>query len=89
VYSDLGNRGKFVSKPSDLAQGTLDLLVLKIIMPEPTNGWRIGQPLEQVSSKWRLSANNLRAKFYSLTRLVRRRFGRYTSISPAVTLGDE
>ena len=38
-----------MSKPSDLVQGTLDLLILKIIMLEPMNGWGIGQRLKQVS----------------------------------------
>ena len=81
-----------MSKPSDLVQGTLDLLILKILALEPLNGWAIGQRLKQVSgdelqvsdgslypalhklehagwikSMWRSSANNRRAKFYSLT----------------------
>jgi PadR family transcriptional regulator PadR len=38
-----------MSKPSDLVQGTLDLLILKMIMLEPMNGWGIGQRLKQVS----------------------------------------
>jgi PadR family transcriptional regulator PadR len=38
-----------VSKPSDLVQGTLDLLILKIIALEPLNGWAIAQRLRQVS----------------------------------------
>jgi PadR family transcriptional regulator, regulatory protein PadR len=38
-----------VSKPADLVQGTLDLLVLKILATEPLNGWAIGQRLRQVS----------------------------------------
>jgi PadR family transcriptional regulator PadR len=39
-----------VSKPSDLVQGTLDLLILKILALEPLNGWSIGERLRQVSS---------------------------------------
>jgi len=39
-----------VSKPSDLVQGTLDLLILKILALEPLNGWAIGERLRQVSS---------------------------------------
>ena len=39
-----------MSKPSDLVQGTLDLLLLKILALEPLNGWAIGQRLKQVSS---------------------------------------
>ncbi len=40
-----------MSKPSDLVQGTLDLLILKIIALEPLNGWAISQRLRQVSSE--------------------------------------
>jgi PadR family transcriptional regulator, regulatory protein PadR len=39
-----------VSKPSDLVQGTLDMLILKIVGLEPLNGWAISQRLKQVSS---------------------------------------
>jgi transcriptional regulator len=38
-----------VSKPSDLVQGTLDLLILKILALEPLHGWAISQRLKQVS----------------------------------------
>ena len=38
-----------VSKPSDLVQGTLDLLVLKILALEPLHGWAVSQRLKQVS----------------------------------------
>jgi len=38
-----------VSKPSDLVQGTLDLLILKILALEPQHAWAIGQRLKQVS----------------------------------------
>jgi PadR family transcriptional regulator PadR len=86
-----------VSRPADLVQGTLDLLVLKMLALEPMNGWAISQRLKQVSkdvlqvsdgslypalhklehegwitAEWRLSENNRRAKFYSLTRLGKR-----------------
>jgi len=39
-----------VSKPSDLVQGTLDMLILKILALEPLNGWAISQRLKQISS---------------------------------------
>ena len=39
-----------MSKPSDLVQGTLDMLVLKILALEPLNGWAISQRLKQISS---------------------------------------
>ena len=38
-----------MSKPTDLVQGTLDLLLLKILSLEPLHGWAIGQRLKQVS----------------------------------------
>ena len=39
-----------MSKPSDLVQGTLDMLLLKIVGLEPMNGWAISQRLKQISS---------------------------------------
>lgn len=38
-----------MSKPSDLVQGTLDLLLLKILGLEPLHGWAISIRLRQVS----------------------------------------
>src|SRR5215470_15469521 len=38
-----------MSKPSDLVQGTLDLLILKILALQALNGWAISQRLKQVS----------------------------------------
>jgi PadR family transcriptional regulator PadR len=40
-----------MSKPADLVQGTLDLLILKILALEPLNGFAIGQRLRQVSAE--------------------------------------
>jgi transcriptional regulator len=82
-----------MSKPNDLVQGTLDILILKMLALEPMNGFAISHRLRQVSSEalqvsygslypalhkleyaglitaeWRISDNNRRAKFYSLTR---------------------
>jgi PadR family transcriptional regulator PadR len=90
-----------MTKPSDLVQGTLDLLLLKILALEPRNGWAISQRLKQISgdvlqvsdgslypalhkleqagwitAEWKLSRNNRRAKFYSLSRLGRRHLER-------------
>ena len=39
-----------MSKPSDLVQGTLDMLILKIVALEPQNGWAMSQRLKQISS---------------------------------------
>ena len=38
-----------MSKPPDLVQGTLDLLILKILALEPQNGWAISLRLKLVS----------------------------------------
>ena len=78
---------------SDLLQGTLEMLVLRILALEPMHGWGIAHLLEQMSeevflvnqgslypalqrmkrkgwvrSKWRLTENNRRARYYKLTR---------------------
>jgi len=83
-----------MSKPTDLVQGTLDLLLLKILALEPLHGWAISLRLRSISgdvlqvsegslypalhkleqegwitAEWKQTANNRRAKFYSLTRL--------------------
>ncbi len=39
-----------MSKPPDLVQGTLDMLILKILALQPMNGWTISQRLKQISS---------------------------------------
>jgi transcriptional regulator len=38
-----------VGKPTDLVQGTLDLLILKTISLEPQHGWAIARRIQQVS----------------------------------------
>jgi transcriptional regulator len=82
-----------MSKPTDLVQGTLDLLILKILALEPMHGWAIANRIHQMSNEvlqvgqsalypalhkleqqgwiaaeWKVSENNRRAKYYSLTR---------------------
>lgn len=103
-----------MTRPADLVQGTLDLLLLKILALEPLNGFAISQRLKQVSgdvlqvsdgslypalhkleqegwitAEWRASENNRRAKYYSLTRLGRRRLGQeaenWSRLSAAIT----
>jgi PadR family transcriptional regulator PadR len=103
-----------MSRPSDLVQGTLDLLLLKILALEPLNGWAVSLRLKQVSgdilqvsdgslypalhkleqegwisSEWKPSENNRRAKFYSLTHLGRRQLQKetenWTRLSDAIT----
>ena len=93
-----------MSKPSDLLQGTLDLLLLKILALEPLHGFAISVRLRQVSgevlqvsdgslypalhkleqegwikAEWKVSENNRRVKYYSLTRLGRGQLERETA----------
>jgi len=103
-----------MSRPSDLVQGTLDLLLLKILALQPLNGWAISQRLKQVSrdvlqvsdgslypalhkleqegwitAEWKVTENNRRAKYYSLTRLGRRQLqqeaANWARLSDAIT----
>jgi len=103
-----------MSKPSDMMQGTLDLLLLKILALEPMNGFAISLRLKQVSgdvlqvsdgslypalhkmenegwieAEWKITENSRRAKFYSLTRIGRRKLEHETSqwrrVSEAIT----
>jgi PadR family transcriptional regulator PadR len=38
-----------LGKPTDLVQGTVDLLILKTIALEPLHGWAIAQRIKQLS----------------------------------------
>ena len=38
-----------MSRPTDLVQGTLDLLILKTIAIEPLHGWAIAQRIREMS----------------------------------------
>src|ERR1700739_2379703 len=40
-----------MAKPTDLVQGTLDLLILKTISLEPKHGWAIAKRIGQVSQE--------------------------------------
>ncbi|MBV9501036.1 MAG: PadR family transcriptional regulator [Acidobacteriaceae bacterium] len=40
-----------MSKPSDLIQGTLDLLILKTLSIEPKHGWAIAKRIQQVTEE--------------------------------------
>ena len=40
-----------MSKPSDLIQGTLDLLILNTISLRPQHGWAIAKRIQQVSNE--------------------------------------
>lgn len=104
-----------MSKPTDLVQGTLDLLVLKVIALEPMHGWAIAQRIRQISgdvlqvgqgalypalhkleqngwitSKWAVSDNNRRAKYYTITRegrkILEREAAQWERLSAAISL---
>ena len=56
-------------KPSDLVQGTLDMLILKMLALEPMHGYGIAVRLEQMSQGvFRLNAGSL---FIAIQRLQR------------------
>ena len=38
-----------MSKPTDLVQGTLDLLILKTLTLQPMHGWAVAQRIRQLS----------------------------------------
>jgi PadR family transcriptional regulator PadR len=38
-----------MGKPNDLVQGTLDLLILKVVSLEPKHGWAIAKRIQQIS----------------------------------------
>ena len=40
-----------MSKPTDLVQGTLDLLILTVLDLEPMHGWAIAQRIRQMSNE--------------------------------------
>jgi PadR family transcriptional regulator PadR len=40
-----------MSKPTDLVQGTLDLLILRVLALEPMHGWAIAQRIRQMSAE--------------------------------------
>ena len=40
-----------MGKPSDLVQGTLDLLILRIVSLEPQHGWAIAKRIQQISGE--------------------------------------
>jgi DNA-binding HxlR family transcriptional regulator len=39
-----------MARPTDLVQGTLDLLILKVLSLEPAHGWAIAKRIQQISS---------------------------------------
>jgi transcriptional regulator len=40
-----------MGKPTDLVQGTLDLLILKVLSLEPKHGWAIAKRIQQISQE--------------------------------------
>ena len=42
--------GKHISKPSDLVQGTLEMLILKTLALEPMHGYGVALRIEQISN---------------------------------------
>jgi PadR family transcriptional regulator, regulatory protein PadR len=86
-----------MARKCDLLQGTLDMLVLRVLSRGELHGWGITQKLEQLSrsalqvdegslypalyrmedkgwieAEWKVTGNNRRAKYYTLTRAGRK-----------------
>ncbi len=40
-----------MGKPSDLVQGTLDLLILRTLVQDPLHGWAIAKRIQQISGE--------------------------------------
>jgi transcriptional regulator len=40
-----------MAKANDLVQGTLDLLILRTLRPEPMHGWAIAKRIQQISQE--------------------------------------
>jgi PadR family transcriptional regulator, regulatory protein PadR len=65
----LRRNGSMADKPSDLVQGTLDMLILKTLALEPTHGYGIAVRLEQMSEGvFRLNTGSLFVAFQRLQR---------------------
>jgi transcriptional regulator len=85
---------------SELLQGTLELLILKILSLEPMHGWGISERIQLLSdevflvnqgslypalqrmkrrgwitSEWKVTENNRRARYYALTPAGERQLG--------------
>jgi len=50
AYAHVDHLGEPMSKPTDLVQGTLDLLILRLVANQPLHGWAISQRLRLVSN---------------------------------------
>ncbi len=56
-----------MSKPPDLVQGTLDLLILKMLILRPMNGWALAEALKQASADvLRVSSGSLYPALHKL-----------------------
>jgi len=49
LYALVSVLGENMTKSTDLLQGTVDLLILKILSLEPMHGWAIAQRVQQLS----------------------------------------
>jgi hypothetical protein len=47
----VGRQATDLGKPTDLVQGTLDLLILKIVSLEPKHGWALARRIQQISNE--------------------------------------
>jgi PadR family transcriptional regulator len=67
--SSLRRKASMADKPTDLVQGTLDMLILKTLALEPMHGYGITVRIEQMSrGVFRLNAGSLFVAFQRLQR---------------------
>ena len=56
-----------MTKPGDLVQGTLDLLILRVVALEPVHGWAIARRIRQISGGvWQVGQSALHPALHKL-----------------------
>jgi PadR family transcriptional regulator PadR len=100
IYRRCSTGGIMAKSRSDLLQGTLELLILKVLSLEPMHGWGISERIQQwsgevflvnqgslypalqrmkrrgwITSQWRVTENNRKARYYALTPAGERQLG--------------
>lgn len=101
-------------KTQDMIQGTMDMLILKVLEAEPMHGWGITKRIQQesegalqvnqgslytsllrmtrngwIKSEWRLTENNRKARYYSLSKAGKKQLGNEEARWARLALGVE
>jgi len=76
-----------MAKPTDLVQGTLDLLILKTISLEPKHGWAIAKRIQQVSREaLQVQQGSLYPALHRLEQQGEKELESWTRLSAAINL---